>query len=151
MLAGCAGGDADDAQDGGGAAEQVAGEADAGTDESAAAPGGAVAASAVQVDAAQRAVIYTVTMTVEVEDVAAAVERAQQIATTSVGYVQSESTSGSDEPRSTLTLRIPVTSYADAVTRLGDLGTVTQRDRSAQDVTEEIVTSSPASRLSRRA
>ena len=139
VLAGCAGDDADEGNDAGSATEAVAGEADASTDDSAAAHGSAVAAPAVQVDAAQRSVIYTVTMTVEVEDVAAAVERAQQIATTSVGYVQSESTSGSGEPRSTLTLRISATSYADAVTRLGELGTVTQRDRSAQDVTEEMV------------
>jgi hypothetical protein len=105
-----------------------------------------------------RSVIYTVDLVVEVDDVAAAADEAEAVATRFGGYVQSESTYGPPQPlpeqpdgadiapappvdggQAVLVLRVPAERYEQAVAALEDLGTTVSRSRNAQDVTEEVV------------
>ena len=144
-MAGCSGvdsgaGDGDEA--GGESAEDFSGEApnSEGGEEAGGAGDADTAAEAqpvVLVDPSSREIIYTVDLTVEVDNVVAAVRRATEMAASSGGFVASETTEGSES--ASLTLRIPTENHADIVTRLEDLGDVRGRFRSAEDVTEEVV------------
>ena len=102
-----------------------------------------------------RAVIYYVDLVVEVDDVGAAAEDAAALAARFDGFVESESSGGIDEPISTpgddvapfptidtqsvLVLRVPAQRYEQAVDELEALGQTVSRNRSAQDVTQEVV------------
>jgi hypothetical protein len=155
LVAGCGGGGADSgdgagsedaARDAGGvgalaapgAPDTSVAEEGAGSDAGEAAPG-----RLASVAAATRSIVYRVDLTVETEDVTGAARRAASLADTSGGFVESESTSGDgtdDGPRtSTLVLRVPVDRYGAVVDDLSALGTVVYRERSSEDVTEEVV------------
>ena len=150
-MAGCSGvdsgaGDGDEA--GGESAEDFSGGATAPgsangeSGEGASEAGGDTDAAAeaqpvVLLDPSSREIIYTVDLTVEVDNVVAAVRRATEMAASSGGFVASETTEGGES--ASLTLRIPTENHADIVTRLEDLGDVRGRFRSAEDVTEEVV------------
>ena len=88
----------------------------------------------------ERHLIHTADMTVRVEDVDEATERAKELTVASDGYVSAEQvrtpTGGSSV--STLTLRIPNDGYEDALTDLADLGERSNLERSVEDVTEEV-------------
>jgi hypothetical protein len=90
----------------------------------------------VLLDPSTREIVYTVDLTVEVDDVAAAVRQAATMAASAGGFVASETTEGDNAG---LTLRVPTQTHTDIVTRLEDLGEVRNRFRSAEDVTEEVV------------
>jgi hypothetical protein len=110
------------------AAEEASGNAEAGA---------ADAEPAMLLDPSTREIVYTVDLTVEVDDVAAAVRQAATMAASAGGFVASETTEGDDS--ASLTLRVPTQTHTDIVTRLEDLGEVRNRFRSAEDVTEEVV------------
>jgi hypothetical protein len=109
-----------------------------------------------------RAVISTVDLVVEVDDVEAATVEAEGVAVRFGGYVQSESSGaggvplpvepqvwaepGSDvsgasagQGQAVLVLRIPAERADDAVESLEALGETVSRSRSTQDVTEQVV------------
>jgi hypothetical protein len=98
--------------------------------------GAAEAEPAVLLDPSTREIVYTVDLTVEVDDVAAAVRQAATMAASAGGFVASETTEGDN---ASLTLRVPTQTHTDIVTRFEDLGEVRNRFRSAEDVTEEVV------------
>jgi hypothetical protein len=114
----------------------------AGPENDAAGAGGAAArdggliTQAVQ-DASGQDIVYTVELSIEVEDVHAASDRAATIATAAGGVVASEQVSGAEY--ATVTLRIPADVHADAVTGLESLGTVIERNRRTENVHEEVV------------
>jgi uncharacterized protein DUF4349 len=71
-----------------------------------------------------------------------AVEEARSIAASVGGFVVSSSESrdpGAKITTGTLVLRVPGTAYADAMRRLGDVGSVTAREESGRDVSAEFV------------
>jgi len=116
-----------------------------------------------------RAVVYRVSLVLEVDDVAEAAQTAAQVAARYDGYVQSEATSGQgagdptvvepgftdeygivppvppvppippDGSSAVLVLRLPAASYTDAVTDLEALGETISRTRTADDVTDQVV------------
>jgi hypothetical protein len=108
---------------------------------------------------ADRSVVYTVGLVVRVDDVPTAAADAADVAAAYDGYVQSESSYGSDAPRpveplpydpavvlppagqgqAVVVIRVPADRYEDAVADLEALGQTVSRSRDAQDVTDEVV------------
>lgn len=80
----------------------------------------------------RRIVIYNAGLRIVVKEVEAAIRQTEALAAEFGGYVQgirSES----------ITIRVPVARYSDAVARVEDLGRVIERQLDAADVTEEYV------------
>jgi Domain of unknown function (DUF4349) len=87
------------------------------------------------------AVVRNATLTVQVsrgtfDD---AFSRARQIAGRYGGYVESSSTSGTRVHSGSLTIRVPSSSFEDAMTVLSDLGVVQAQSESGRDVTNDYV------------
>jgi Domain of unknown function (DUF4349) len=144
LMSGCSGhaGDDSGAAGGGDSGGESAAEG-ASPDELAAAEGqdedsgSADAQPVVLLDPSTREIIYVVDLTVEVDDVGAAVRRASEMAAASGGFVASETIEGGEN--ASITLRVPTETHSDIVTRLESLGEVRNRVRTAEDVTEEVV------------
>jgi len=88
-------------------------------------------------------IIYNAELTVRAQNVNSATTRATQIAEGIGGYVSSENNSSNpDHPSqatATITLKIPVTSYAGTLSELANsLGTQLSLQQQAQDVTEQV-------------
>jgi Domain of unknown function (DUF4349) len=88
-------------------------------------------------------IIYNAELTVRAQNVNSATSRATQIAEGIGGYVSSENNSSNpDHPSqatATITLKIPVTSYAGTLSELANsLGTQLSLQQQAQDVTEQV-------------
>jgi hypothetical protein len=88
-------------------------------------------------------IIYNAELTVRAQNVNSATTRATQIAEGIGGYVSSENKSSNpDHPSqatATITLKIPVTSYAGTLSELANsLGTQLSLQQQAQDVTEQV-------------
>jgi len=81
---------------------------------------------------APRKLIYAGTFTVVTGDVVYALDRTRTIAEEMDGYLQKMSANA-------IVIRVPAAKFHTAVARLADVGTVTHRDISAQDVTEQHV------------
>ncbi|MCZ6682560.1 MAG: DUF4349 domain-containing protein [Planctomycetota bacterium] len=80
----------------------------------------------------KRIVIYNAGLRIVVKEIDKAIKRAEAFAAEFGGYVQ--------EIRSeSITIRIPVAHYREAVSRMEDLGRVVARQLDAADVTEEYV------------
>src|SRR5690606_30831817 len=87
-----------------------------------------------------RAIVYTAQLTVRVQDVAGAAERAKTIVLGADGYVaQEQSDSYSRGDRTVITFKVPPQRYPDVLARLGrDLGKRESLHQSTEDVTEEV-------------
>jgi len=98
-------------------------------------------ASAVAADAADRSIVRTASVTVEVDEVGTSAARVREIAASLDGVVAQEDTALSDaaEPRSWLLVRIPSDSLDAALARLSELGEVIQQGGSSDDVTGQVV------------
>lgn len=86
-----------------------------------------------------REIIYTATLSVEVNDVAAAAREAGQIIQSLGGLLFGQETAGGSEPRTTLVFRVLPEDFGEALERLGGLGSVRDQRVSADDVTERVV------------
>jgi len=84
-----------------------------------------------------RKLIWTASLTVEVQEIAGPAQAATDIAKEAGGYVQSRS--DSEENYANLTLRVPAAALKDVVGKLEALGKVTYRSMSSRDVTEEYI------------
>lgn len=89
-----------------------------------------------QVAAADRKLVRTAALTLTAPDVTAAVGKARQVAVALGGYTGTETSS---QGSASLTLAVPVDKLDTAVTQLAAVGTVTSRQESTQDVTEQSV------------
>ncbi|GAA3769955.1 hypothetical protein GCM10022225_65990 [Plantactinospora mayteni] len=142
-LAGCASDGGDNAS-GTSAADAPAEQAQPGAAEAPQAGGGAPQAGqpakepATDLAVGQRAIIYTGSVTVRVDDVEAAAARAVGIVAGAGGFVGGDNRS-SDESRSeaTLQLRVPADRFAAVVDEVARLGKQLRRDVKTDDVTEE--------------
>ncbi len=158
LVAGCSGGGDTEASTDAAeprAAEAVAGSAPERADglaaassarvvtDAAASAGAATGSLTSRVLLLQRSIVYRVDLGVRVDDVAAAAARAQQLTLAAGGFVADEQTTVDprDESRTTslLVLRVPVDEHERVVDELEREGKVLTRNRSAQDVTEQLV------------
>ena len=138
LLAGCSAGSADSTSSSGGApglaepaAEAPAEAPEQGKDQVAEAPD-------LRVD--QRAIVYTGSITVRVEDVNAAAARAIGFATAAGGFVGADDrNSGEGSDNASLTLRVPAEKFSAVVDQLAGLGVEESRGISTDDVTEETI------------
>lgn len=152
-LAGCSGGDraSSDAVAPAEAQPDQAGANQAGQEESAGKgqaerdqPGAAQGQPAESPDtptalaANQRAIVYTGTITIRVDDVDAAAAQAAAIATGAGGFVGGDTRrSDPSHAEATLLLRVPADRFHPAVDDLARLGDELRRDVKTEDVTEE--------------
>lgn len=83
-----------------------------------------------------RAVTRTAALTVEVDDVTVAADRATTVATARGGHVQADNR---DSGRASLVLRVPTEDVTTTLTALAKLGDEQSREVSEQDVTEQQV------------
>lgn len=139
-LTGCGAGDSGAQDTAGSAAEAPAAKGgEAGRDAAAGAPEGAGAgAPDLRVD--QRAIIYTGTMRVQVDNVDSAARQATALATRAGGFVGGDQRRSADvDAVAELELRVPATKFTDVVDEIAKLGRQQSREIDTQDVTEETV------------
>lgn len=86
-----------------------------------------------------RDIIFTATMTVAVDDVAAASAEATRQIQALGGVLFGQQTTGSPEPRSTLVFKVFPEDFQEALDRLGSIGELRNQNVSADDVTERVV------------
>jgi hypothetical protein len=116
-----------------------------GTDERAEAPerdgDGTTSAAPVLLTAADlgRSIIYTATLTVEVDDVSAASRQAQQAMAGLGGVLFGQETTTSPRPRTVLVFKVQPADFGEAMARLEGVGRVVAQDVSADDVTARVV------------
>lgn len=84
-----------------------------------------------------RMLIWRASLGVEVGNLSNATVRATTLVRELGGYLEREW--NSDDTSVTLTLRVPMAGFSNTVSSLAALGTVTRRNVSSQDVTEEFV------------
>ena len=91
---------------------------------------------------AGRDVVFTAELSVQVDDVAAAAARAEDIVGAAGGLVAGEETSRDpDEPgtaRARLTVRVPADAFRSTLSAFARLGRSVSQTQTAQDVTEEV-------------
>lgn len=93
-----------------------------------------------RIEPQQRSMIYTGTMSVRVEDVNTAANRAIDIATVAGGHVGADQRTLDDQrSEARITLRVPADKFDDTLTELAKLGTEEGRAIQAQDVTEVVL------------
>jgi hypothetical protein len=88
----------------------------------------------------ERSIIYTGSITVAVDDVRSAADKAGVIATGAGGFVGADKRSLLDgHAEAQLVLRVPAAGYSSALDALGKLGTEEARSGAQEDVTEAVV------------
>ncbi|MEV5407615.1 DUF4349 domain-containing protein [Thermopolyspora sp. NPDC052614] len=95
----------------------------------------------INVQPEDRAIVYTAEMTVRAKDVAAAAEKAKQLAIAAGGYVADERSDSFDGggSRATLILKVPPDRYPTVIGQFGrDLGKRENLHQGTEDVTEEV-------------
>jgi hypothetical protein len=148
-LAGCSGDSTDNAtsSSAGGAAPGAA-QRDADAPEAAPALGGAdkapegvdKPAGAPALDVDQRAIVYTGTITVRVENLNQAAAKAAAYATGAGGFVSADKrNTGTGADDASLTLRVPAAKFSAVVDQLAGLGDPEGRSVNTEDVTEETI------------
>ncbi|MDG4807846.1 DUF4349 domain-containing protein [Micromonospora sp. WMMD1120] len=140
VLSGCGADDSGARDTTGAAAEAPAvNRGEAGRDAAAGAPE-AAGAGAPDLRVDQRAIIYTGTMRVQVDDVDAAAREAAAVATRAGGFVGGDQRSSADaDAVAELQLRVPAARFAGVVEEITKLGRQQNREINTQDVTEETV------------
>jgi hypothetical protein len=102
--------------------------------------GGADAGDAPLAPLQERSLVYTATITVEVESVARAADEANALAIGVGGIVAGDQrTIEEDGSQATLVLRVPAERFSSTLDDLADLGTEQSRQVQAEDVTEQLV------------
>lgn len=125
----------------GGEPEQKAqGESAEGSSDGSAAGGSSGKSAADDAELGERAVVHTADLSVEVDDVAAAVDDAKKWVVEADGYVAGQTLNNetSGVPRGSATLKVPEKSFEDALAAMGDLGRQVNLQSNADDVTEEV-------------
>ncbi|WP_114424280.1 DUF4349 domain-containing protein [Nocardioides houyundeii] len=141
-LGGCSSSDQDAVHS---TADSAAQEVDAGAGTSAAdadaGPGARAAAAPARTTVAQRAVIATATVALHSDDVRAARNDVQQVADALRGEVADEEADSSDGELvwTRLVLRVPTARFADAITRLEEIGELDSTERDTEDVTTQVI------------
>ncbi len=96
--------------------------------------------SSAQLETAQRRVISTASISIEVEAVQDAVNQVRTIAESLGGFVEQLSSSGgSNQQQAYLTIRVPQDQFFPAMERLEGLGEVQSRNVGSEDVSEQFI------------
>lgn len=91
-------------------------------------------------DTAQRQVISTATMSIEVKAVGPAVDQLQAVAISLGGLVETLSRSGNaSQEQASATIRVPQDQFSTALSRLESLGIVRSQSAGSQDVTQQFI------------
>jgi len=91
-------------------------------------------------DTTQRQIISQASVSVEVEDVPAAVDQVRATAESLGGFVgQLSSSGGPERQQSTMTVRVPQLEFFAALERIKSLGTVRSENVGSEDVTEQFI------------
>jgi hypothetical protein len=114
----------------------VQGESASGAGDAAAQPAKPGAVGEVRQPGVDRTLVRTATIELSTGDVVKTVDRARDIAATEGGYAGKEDVR---DTTATLVLHIPSDRFDGALGELSKLGTVTSRQQSAEDVTEQVV------------
>ena len=85
----------------------------------------------------ERMLIWRAWLTVEVSNVNDAISEVTALAKQSGGYIEKQYDSG--EKRANITLRIPIKSFNPVMTSLEGIGTITSKELSSKDVTEQYI------------
>lgn len=102
--------------------------------------GGSGATSALALDVAQRQVISSGSVSLEVTAVQPAVAQVRAIAESLGGFMEQLASSGSpDRQQATLTIRVPQAQFFVAVERVSALGELLGQNLGSQDVTEQFI------------
>ena len=88
---------------------------------------------------AGRDIIFTATVTVEVDDVAVASAEASRIIGQFDGFLFGQQSAGGNEPTSVLVFKVPPDRFQDALAALGGVGEIRNQSVTADDVTDRIV------------
>ncbi|MCD7442942.1 DUF4349 domain-containing protein [Streptomyces lincolnensis] len=141
-LAGCSGGGAADTtsgDDGGGNAAVQEGGEKAGAAASDSGASGAKASAPPRLTASH--IIRTASLTVRVEDVPTALDKARTTVENAGGYVGNETTTRAEEggEQTEVVLRVPVDKYDEVLADLEGTGTLLDRTAKAQDVSDQVV------------
>jgi hypothetical protein len=141
MLAGCSAGASDSTSSSKAIAPNAAAAPEAAGGAAAPVEGKDSPAKAPDLSVDQRAIIYTGSITIGVQDVNQAAAKAVGIAATAGGFVGGDKRSISDgSSEATLQLRVPADKFQSVVDELAkSLGTEQQRGISTEDVTEQTV------------
>lgn len=86
-----------------------------------------------------RDIIFTATITVEVDDVASASAEASRIVETFDGFLFGQQSAGGTEPTSVLVFKVPPERFQEALAALGGVGEIRTQSVTADDVTDRIV------------
>ncbi|MEQ8718886.1 MAG: DUF4349 domain-containing protein [Acidimicrobiales bacterium] len=86
-----------------------------------------------------RSIVFTGSITVEVENLVSAGERTAVATEALGGFVAAEQSGFDDHPSTVLTLRVPPEGFRSLLGRLGDLGEVRSQSVDSSDVTERVV------------
>ncbi|WP_165498571.1 DUF4349 domain-containing protein [Streptomonospora litoralis] len=102
--------------------------------------GGDSAGLAADVPLAERDLVHTADMAVEVDGVQKAADAAADWTRSAGGYVAAEQvqTAEGSPPHASLTLHVPQDRYEDALEEFASLGSRSNLDRNVQDVTEQV-------------
>lgn len=106
-----------------------------------AAPGGVPQAPGEDGNTSERMVARTVSLTLQVDDVADAAGRVRELAAGHDGIIAREDFTGGEKAktRATLVVSVPADRVEALLTSLGDIGSVSRRTQTATDVTEQVV------------
>ena len=108
--------------------------------EKAMADGGGAGSPGGTLQLADRKIISTGNITVEVDDVESSVMAVEAIVDGMGGYVEVLSRSGGDDfSRASLTIRVPQGQFASAYDRIRDLGEVLNEHQGSEDVSEQFI------------
>jgi hypothetical protein len=141
-LAGCtAGGDAGSTSQDKAAVKEGAAKEDAGAAPGATGPGPSGAKASTPPKAAASHIIRTATVSVQVKDVAKALDAARTAAVDAGGYVGDETTTRDEEDaeHTEVVLRVPVERYDAVLADLQGTGKLLERTSKAEDVTDQVV------------
>lgn len=86
-----------------------------------------------------RLIVYTASITIEVDDVVTAGEEAQAAIAGLGGVLFGQETTIGDQPRSVLTIKVPPQNFQEALRRLSGVGKLLGQSIYADDVTERVV------------
>ena len=96
--------------------------------------------SSVALQTAQRMIISTASLFLEVEFVEAATVQIRDIADSLGGFVENLNISGDDEGRhGSMTIRVPQAQFSSAVDRIESVGKVRSKDLGSEDVSERFI------------
>ena len=120
--------------------EAAAGSGNAFTGDQAKPPAGGDKQAQARVEPQQRSLVYTGSITVRADDVAATAERALVITTEVGGVVGGDRRNlDSDRSEAQLVLRVPADRFAATMDRLAKLGVEENRSVQTEDVTEAVI------------